>query len=64
VSLVPGVDFSDHSSFWNFDYPAFMITDTAFYRNPNYHTAGDRVDTLDYKRMALLVSGLKSALIL
>lgn len=64
VSLVPGVDFSDHSSFWNFDYPAFMITDTAFYRNPNYHTAGDRADTLDYKRMALLVSGLKSALIL
>jgi Zn-dependent M28 family amino/carboxypeptidase len=63
VSLVPGIDFSDHSSFWNFEYPAFMITDTAFYRNPNYHTAGDTTDTLDYKRMALLVSGLKSALI-
>ena len=64
VALVPGVDFSDHSSFWNFDYPAFMITDTAFYRNPNYHTAGDKADTLDYKRMALLISGLKSALTL
>jgi Zn-dependent M28 family amino/carboxypeptidase len=64
VSLVPGVDFSDHSSFWDFDYPAFMITDTAFYRNPHYHTGGDTADTLDYKRMALLVSGLKTALIL
>jgi len=63
VSLVPGVDFSDHSSFWDFDYQAFMITDTAFYRNPNYHTAGDTADTLDYKRMALLISGLKAALI-
>ena len=64
VAVVPGVDFSDHASFWKFDYPAFMITDTAFYRNPNYHTAGDTADTLDYKRMALLVSGLKSALTL
>lgn len=64
LSLVPGVDFSDHSSFWSFDYPAFMITDTAFYRNPNYHTAGDKAHTLDYKRMALLISGLKSALML
>jgi Zn-dependent M28 family amino/carboxypeptidase len=62
LSLVPGVDFSDHASFWSFDYPAFMITDTAFYRNPNYHTAGDMAHTLDYKRMALLISGLKSVL--
>ncbi len=64
ISLVPGVDFSDHSSFWSFDYPAFMITDTAFYRNPNYHTPGDMAHTLDYKRMAQLIYGLKSALIL
>jgi Zn-dependent M28 family amino/carboxypeptidase len=63
ISLVPGVDFSDHSSFWEFGYPAFMITDTAFYRNPHYHTAGDRADTLDYKRMALLIDGLKASLI-
>lgn len=63
ISLVPGVDFSDHSSFWDFGYPAFMITDTAFYRNPHYHTAGDKADTLDFKRMALLIYGLKSALI-
>lgn len=61
-SLIPGVDFSDHRSFWRFAYPAFMITDTAFYRNPNYHTAGDTPETLDYEKMAELISGLYKAL--
>lgn len=62
ISLVPGVDLSDHLSFWRFGYPAFMITDTAFYRNPHYHGYGDRADTLDYKRMAEFVKGLYNAL--
>jgi Zn-dependent M28 family amino/carboxypeptidase len=61
-SLIPGVDFSDHRSFWKFGYPAFMITDTAFYRNPNYHSAGDTPETLDYEKMAELTSGLYKAL--
>lgn len=52
---VPGVDFSDHASYWRFDYPAVMITDTAFLRNPNYHRAGDTADTLDYARMSQVV---------
>jgi len=63
VSIVPGIDFSDHSSFWSFGFPAFMITDTAFYRNPYYHTPEDRAHTIDYQRMTLLVSGLKMAFI-
>lgn len=62
VSLVPGVNFSDHSSFWKFGYPAFMITDTAFYRNPNYHGIGDTDPTLDYERMSELVKGLYKTL--
>lgn len=57
-SVIPGVDFSDHRSFWRFGYPAFMITDTAFYRNPNYHSPGDLSSTLDYERMEELVIGL------
>ena len=61
-SLIPGVDFSDHRSFWKFGYPAFMITDTAFYRNPNYHSSGDTAETLDYKKMAELITGLYKAL--
>ncbi|MDQ2695285.1 MAG: M28 family peptidase, partial [Pseudomonadota bacterium] len=39
-SLV-GVDFSDQLNYWEAGYPAVMITDTAFYRNPHYHTAQD-----------------------
>jgi len=62
VSIIPGVDFSDHRSFWKFGYNAIMVTDTAFYRNPNYHGPGDTPDTLDYRRMAEVVKGLKRAL--
>jgi Zn-dependent M28 family amino/carboxypeptidase len=58
VSLVPGVDFSDHRSFWKCGYPAFMITDTAFFRNPHYHAASDLPRFLDDERMAELVLGL------
>jgi Zn-dependent M28 family amino/carboxypeptidase len=58
VSIIPGVNLSDHRNFWKFGYPAFMITDTAFYRNPNYHSSGDRARTLDYDRMTSIVKGL------
>ncbi|MEN6488099.1 MAG: M28 family peptidase [Smithella sp.] len=58
VSAVPGVDFSDHKSFWDEGYPAVMITDTAFYRNPNYHSSTDTIDTLDFDRMKMLLKGL------
>ena len=55
---VTGVDFSDHASYWRFDMPALMVTDTAFLRNPNYHEAGDTPDTLDYARMAKVVRAM------
>jgi len=58
VSFVPGVDLSDHRSFWKMGYPAVMITDTAFYRNPNYHMEYDTIDTLDFTAMADLLKGL------
>ncbi len=61
-SFIPGVDFSDHRSFWEFGYDAIMVTDTAFYRNPNYHAHGDTPETLDYKRMTDVVLGLKSSI--
>jgi hypothetical protein len=56
-SLVEGVDFSDHASYWRFAMPAIMVTDTAFLRNPHYHESGDTADTLDYARMAQVVRG-------
>lgn len=55
---IPGVDFSDHRNYWNFGYDAVMITDTAFYRNPNYHTAADTPEKLDYNRMSKVVEGV------
>ena len=49
---------SDHASYWYYDFPAIMVTDTAFLRNRNYHRAGDDYKTLDYDSMARVVSGL------
>jgi len=57
-SLVQGVDFSDHRSYWAQGYPALMVTDTAFMRNRNYHGAGDTFDKLDYRRMAMVVQAV------
>jgi Zn-dependent M28 family amino/carboxypeptidase len=57
-SSVPGVDFSDHASYWRFDMPAIMVTDTAFLRNPHYHESSDTPDTLDYTRMAEVVRAM------
>ncbi len=60
---IPGVDFSDHLNYWNEGYDALMITDTAFYRNPHYHTSADTPDTLDYERMASVVRGVYAAVL-
>jgi hypothetical protein len=55
---IPGVSFSDHWSFWRNDYPAVMVTDTAMFRYPWYHTAHDNPEWLDYDRMARVTTGL------
>ena len=60
---VPGVDFSDQMNYWEAGYDAVMVTDTAFYRNGNYHTAHDTPDTLDYVRMASVVRGVYAAVL-
>jgi len=49
---------SDNSSFWDQGYPALMLTDTSFLRNPNYHLPSDTPDTLDYERMAEVTLGV------
>lgn len=61
--LVPAIEFSDNSSFWRAGYKAVMITDTAFYRNPYYHTYQDTPDKLDYKKLKELIIGLKDVII-
>lgn len=52
---------SDNSSFWDQGYPALMLTDTSFLRNPNYHQATDTPDTLDYQRMTQVTLGVAEA---
>lgn len=58
LPFVPGAGLSDNRSFWQHGYPALMITDTAFFRNPHYHLPTDLPETLDYQRMAELVAGV------
>jgi Zn-dependent M28 family amino/carboxypeptidase len=55
------VGLSDHHSFWTQGYPALMVTDTAFMRNPHYHGPTDSAETLDYQRFAEVTQGLVSA---
>lgn len=52
---VQGIDFSDHLNYWKFDFPAVMITNTAFYRNINYHEPTDRMETLNLDKMAAVI---------
>lgn len=56
--ILPAVRLSDHASFWDEGYPAVMVTDSAFFRNPYYHTPSDTMDTLDLDFMAELVKSL------
>jgi hypothetical protein len=54
-------DASDHRNYWARGWPAVMVTDTAYLRNPNYHTREDVADTLDYDKMARVVDGVLNA---
>jgi Zn-dependent M28 family amino/carboxypeptidase len=67
AASVPGViqqiGWSDQWSFWQFGYKALMVTDTAPFRNPHYHTAHDTPETLDYARLAMVVEGLHAVVL-
>ncbi len=62
-NIIPGIDFSDHRNYWKFGYRAVMITDTAFYRNPNYHQITDTIETLNFDKMAEVVKGVFGVII-
>ncbi|MGH7827522.1 MAG: M28 family peptidase [Candidatus Binatia bacterium] len=57
-ALIPEVRLSDHSPFWDQGYPALMITDTAFHRNPHYHGSTDTLETLNLGFMAKVCEGV------
>jgi hypothetical protein len=56
--ILPEVRLGDHANFWDEGYPAIMLTDTAFMRNPNYHGPGDAMERLDLNAMTELTLGL------
>ena len=59
---IPGVGWSDHWAFWEMGYPALMVTDTAPFRYPFYHSASDNPDKLDFNKMARVVKGLETVI--
>ena len=60
--LIPGVGWSDHWAFWEEGFPAVMVTDTALFRYPAYHSSADRPELVQYERMARVVSGLQAVI--
>ncbi|OGT65545.1 MAG: hypothetical protein A2W69_01465 [Gammaproteobacteria bacterium RIFCSPLOWO2_02_47_7] len=61
-SFVPGIGWSDHWSFWKQGYPAIMVTDTAPFRYPDYHSAHDTPDKVDYIKMVYVVKGMQKVI--
>lgn len=61
-AFIPGVSWSDQWSFWRQGYPGIMVTDTAPFRYPHYHSSNDTPDKLDYDRFTLVVSGMEKVI--
>src|SRR5437016_8858853 len=61
-AFIPGVSWSDQWSFWQQGYPAIMVTDTAPFHYPYYHSSNDTPDKLEYDRFALVVSGMEKVI--
>ncbi|MER3423615.1 MAG: peptidase M28, partial [Nitrospiraceae bacterium] len=60
---LPDTRRSDHAAFWYYGYPAVMLTDTANFRNPNYHRPTDTIDTLDFAFMQRVAEAVAAAVI-
>lgn len=57
--IVPLTRLSDHAPFWDLGYPAIMVTDTAFLRNPHYHKSSDTIASLDLDFLTGVCKGLE-----
>lgn len=58
-AIIPGVSWSDQWAFWRMGYPAIMVTDTAPFRYPYYHSSQDTPDKINYEHLTRVVVGLK-----
>mgnify|MGYP003580861479 CR=1 FL=1 len=61
--LIPAVRLSDHAPFWDAGYPALMVTDTSFFRNPHYHSSTDTLETLNLDFMGKVCEGVVRAVL-
>lgn len=61
-NLLQAVRLSDHSPFWDAGFPAVMITDTSFLRNPHYHCGSDTIETLDLEFLRQVTAGCLRAM--
>jgi len=62
-NTIKGMDFSDHLNYWSQGYNAVMVTDSSFYRNPNYHLESDTFEKLNFEKMSEVIKGLYFAII-
>ncbi len=60
--LVDGIGWSDHWAFHMFGYPAIMVTDTALFRYPEYHTPADTPEKVNYEKLAHITLGIEQSL--
>lgn len=60
--FIPRVDHSNQAAYIDAGYPALMVTDTAPYRYPPYHTRQDNPDQVDFDRLARVVQGLEKVI--
>ena len=60
--FIQGAGWSDHWSFWQYDYPGIMVTDTLPFRYHHYHTAEDTIDKINFDRFARVVEGLRQVI--
>jgi Zn-dependent M28 family amino/carboxypeptidase len=58
---IPGINWSDHWSFWKEGYPALMLTDTAPFRYPEYHSPGDLPERVNRPEFARVARGIIQA---
>ncbi len=61
--MFPDTRRSDHASFWHYGFPALMLTDTADFRNPNYHSSTDTFETLDFTFMSRVTEAVMAAVL-
>ena len=60
--ILPGINWSDHSSFWHYNYPAIMLTDTAIFRYPYYHSPDDTPDKISFDHLVRVTTGLQTVI--